>query len=70
MGYGARTRCQPVQNDIDVVLYQQQEKEMSAWRVMKNGKFFGITETNYKWASKYWAARCTKETKYTLKETT
>jgi hypothetical protein len=29
MGYGARTRCQPAQNDIDVVLYQQQEKDMN-----------------------------------------
>ena len=34
--------------------------------VFKNGKFTGIIESNFPWASKYWASRCTHENKYRL----
>ena len=27
------------------------------WKVYKNGKFLGVVETNWEWASKYWAGR-------------
>jgi hypothetical protein len=38
------------------------------WAVFKNGKYLGIKETNYAWASKYWANQCTQKDKYTLRK--
>lgn len=29
----------------------------NAWKVYKHGKFLGIIETNFAWASAYWAKR-------------
>jgi hypothetical protein len=46
----------------------------SLYQVLKNGKFMGIIETNYVWASRYWAARCRPGSpghpgvRYTLRE--
>ncbi len=37
------------------------------WQVFMNGKFIGIEESNYPWASKYWASRNTKERRFTLR---
>ena len=36
------------------------------YRVYKNGKFTGIIETNFEWASVYWKHRCNDNAKYEL----
>ncbi len=49
---------------------------MKTWQVFKGNKFIGITESNYAYASKWWAdyTSCTKrnpsKAKYKLKEVT
>ena len=39
-----------------------------SWYVLKNGKFIGIIESNYPWASGYWAAQCKHGVIYSLKQ--
>ncbi len=42
---------------------------MKAWRVYMNGKFLGITESNYHWAVGYWVKRArTTGNRYKLVE--
>ena len=38
------------------------------WRVLLNGVYLGIKETNYAWASAYWRSRCTHDKRYRLVE--
>jgi len=36
------------------------------WRVLLNGKYFGIIESDLIWASRYWASKCSKGKHYQL----
>jgi len=40
----------------------------SLYQVLKNGRFIGIVESNYVWASQYWAAQCRPGVRYTLRD--
>ena len=37
-----------------------------SYRVLCNGRFIGIVESNYHWASAYWAKQCREDVTYKL----
>ena len=39
------------------LMQPQQAAAPQSWRVYRNGRYIGITESNYAWASRYWSER-------------
>ncbi len=44
-------------------------KNPGSWKVYKSGKYIGIIESNYPWASAYWKKKSTPGVKYELRAT-
>ena len=43
--------------DVLSLMQPQRAAAPQSWRVFRNGRYIGITESNYPWALRYWGER-------------